>query len=53
MVHAPEDAMAPPRWPSDLEAVLAHARLHRCDYVLFDADAPRIDGLAWFEEDGA
>jgi hypothetical protein len=53
MVHVPEDAVASLRWPGDLEGVLAHARLHGCDYVLFDADAPRIDGLAWFEEDGA
>jgi hypothetical protein len=50
MIHVPEVAQ-PVRWPRDLESVLAHARHLACDYVLFDADGPRHDALAWFEDD--
>ncbi|MEQ1950893.1 hypothetical protein [Mesorhizobium sp. CN2-181] len=35
--------------PEDLIAVLTYARNQGCDYVLFDQDADRIDGLPYFE----
>lgn len=48
LIHACTDAAA--RWPQDLAAVLAHAVAARCDYVLFDADAPVLDALPWRED---
>lgn len=33
--------------PTDLVAVLRHARACGCDYVLFDSDGPALDALPW------
>ena len=42
-IYASEEP-APPI-PDDLIDVFHHARRHGCEYVLFDCDAPFIDGV--------
>lgn len=37
----------------DMQACIDKARALRCDYILFDRDAPEIDGLPLYDDDGA
>ena len=39
------------RVPDDLRPVLNAARDQGFDYVMFDADGPRVDDLPWYEEE--
>jgi hypothetical protein len=36
--------------PADLWACFARANAEQCDYILFDADAPLLDGVPIFED---
>ncbi|MCO5730112.1 hypothetical protein [Rhizobium sp. SSA_523] len=38
--------------PEDMHPVIQHAHAVGCDYILFDADAPVINALPVFDEDG-
>lgn len=47
-VHVPEPEHMPPQ--PDLCACLQEARALGCGYILFDADADTMDGLATYED---
>ena len=36
-------------WPQEVLPILELARANDCDYVMFDADAPEVDGLPYWE----
>ena len=47
----PENDGEPPEGASEpLNAIMQHALARRCQYVLFDADAPELPGFPTFED---
>ncbi len=45
-----DDNSDPEAWEADMSACWALARSLKCDYILFDADAPRHPDLPYFED---
>lgn len=44
-----EEHAADGEWPPELLPIVNLARIHGCDYILFDADAPETDLLPTFD----